>query len=498
MSERFQRSCGVLLPVFSLPSPHGIGTLGKEAHSFIDFLKKAGQTYWQMLPLVPTGCGDSPYSGFSTYAGNPYMIDLDLLVEEGLLARDEVEAVSWGSDPAHIDYETFHKCHHAVLETAFSRITDVHRDEIVKFCAKEGAWVGSYALYMALKKHFGEMSWTEWPDEEIRMHRGGAVGKYREMLRETVAYYEFEQYIFYKQWDAVRAHAKEAGIKLIGDVPIYVSLDSVDVWAEPHFFQLDEKNVPKQVAGVPPDYFSEEGQLWGNPLYDWSVMQSDGYGWWIRRIEHAAKMFDVIRIDHFRALSSYWAVPYGAATAKEGHWEKGPGEAFVNVITSWFYNTQFIAEDLGILTQDVYDLMNATKLPGMKILEFAFDPEYPSAYLPHYLERNCVCYTGTHDNATLDEWVEDGDPKETAHAREYFSVTEDGDLSEAVLRGGLATVADVFIAQMQDYLGLGGEARINVPGVALGNWTWRLSDGMLTDGLAEKMCRMAKLYGRKY
>jgi len=407
------------MPVFSLPSAHGIGTLGKNALEFIDFLKKAGQKYWQMLPLTPTGCGDSPYSSYSVFAGNPYLIDLDLLVSDGLLTEEDVEGTFLGNDPDKVDYSAFHENHQELLRKAFANAKPELLAKIPEFCGAYGAWVENYALYMALKKHFEDTPWVEWEDKAIRKHEPEAVKNYREKLSADVDYYIFEQYIFYKQWEKVRAYAKEQKIELVGDIPIYVALDSADVWAEPYFFQLDEENVPTFVAGVPPDYFSEDGQLWGNPLYDWDKMEKDGYGWWIRRIDHASKLYDVLRIDHFRGLASYWSVKYGAETAKEGQWIKGPGEKFVNVLISWFSNTKFIAEDLGLLTPDVVELLNATKLPGMRVLEFAFDPSGTSSYLPHYYERNCICYTGTHDNATAAGWLKEGNPKEVAYAKKY-------------------------------------------------------------------------------
>ena len=547
----FKRSSGILLPVYSLPSPHGIGTLGESALAFIDFLKKARQKYWQMLPLTPTGCGDSPYSSYSVYAGNPYLIDLDLLVSDGLLTKEDVESICWENNPDRIDYSIFHENHNALLRKAYENADGELLAKIKPFCESHGAWVENYALYMAVKKYFDGTPWVDWEDGGIRKHEPDSVRKYREMLAEDVDYYLFEQYIFYKQWDKVRAYAKEQEIGLIGDIPIYVALDSADVWAEPHFFQLDEENVPTFVAGVPPDYFSEDGQLWGNPLYDWDKMEKDGYGWWIRRIDHASKLYDVLRIDHFRGLASYWAVKYGAETAKEGKWVTGPGVKFVNVLTSWFSGTKFIAEDLGMMTPDVYDLLNATKLPGMKVLEFAFDPVTPSAYLPMYYPQNCVCYTGTHDNSTVVGWMKDGNPKEVAYARKYLGLADFDEESEtaaaesrdaetekaaadektvadescdtsaemesveevktvravptrkeekifcrAVIRAGMSSVASLFVAQMQDYLALDNSARMNVPGVADGNWNWKLRKGMLTDKLAEEIAEMTKMYGR--
>ncbi len=510
----FTRSSGILLPVYSLPSAHGIGTLGEEALAFIDFLKKAGQKYWQMLPLTPTGCGDSPYSSYSVFAGNPYLIDLDLLVADGLLEKEDVESICWGNNPDRIDYSIFHEKHGALLRKAFANAGQELLAKIKPFCESHGAWVENYALYMAVKNHFDGIPWVEWEDDAIRKHEADAVRRYREMLAKDVEYYLFEQFIFYQQWEKVREYAKKQEIGLIGDIPIYVALDSADVWSEPYFFQLDEENVPTFVAGVPPDYFSEEGQLWGNPLYDWDKMERDGFGWWIRRIDHASKLYDVLRIDHFRGLASYWAVKYGAKTAKEGKWISAPGRKLVSVLTSWFSGTKFIAEDLGLMTPDVYELLNETKLPGMKVLEFAFDPVTPSAYLPHYYPQNCVCYTGTHDNSTVVGWMKEGNPKEIAFARKYLGVAdyfgedeaadstkeptrkEEKIFCRALIRAGMSSVASLFVAQIQDYLALDNSARMNIPGVAEGNWNWKLRKGMLTGELAEEIAEMTKMYGR--
>ena len=492
---KIRRSSGIILPLYSVPSSHGIGTLGKGAFTFIDFLAKAEQSWWQMLPLGPSGSGDSPYSSYSTFAGNTYLIDPDLLAADGLLTKEEAAAADYALDASHVDYRKAEKEQEVLLRKAFAR-AEQFAGELRAFEESKKGWVRDYALYMALKKYYNGLAWMEWPDEEIRLHRSGAVERYHKLLAEDVSFYIFGQFLFYRQWDALKAYAKKKEVGIIGDMPIYVAMDSADIWAEPRYFQLDEKNVPRAVAGVPPDYFSEEGQLWGNPLYDWEEMEKDGFGWWIRRVDHAASMFDVLRIDHFRGLESYWAVPYGAKTAKEGQWKKGPGEKFVRILTSWFSNTQFIAEDLGSLTPAVHQLLRATGLPGMKVLQFAFDPVTPSSYLPHWYEPECICYTGTHDNMTLGGWLRDGDPKELKHAAAYLGLNEEEGPVWGVIRGGMSSVARLFMAQMQDYLELGNEARTNVPGVAEGNWNWRLPEGALTEELADKIARMTKLYGR--
>lgn len=490
-----KRSCGILLPVSALPSPYGIGSLGKAAYEFIDFLEEAGQSYWQMLPVGPTSYGDSPYQSFSTYAGNPYFIDLDMLCEDGLLTQEEIEAVDWGEDAGRVDYAKIYEHRFGLLEAATRRGFDRDCEQVEAFSC-ENPWLADYAMFMALKRHFGMRAWTQWEDEDIRLRCPEAMERYRRELAPDIRLFTYIQYLFFQQWEKMRAYAKEKGIGIIGDLPIYVAMDSADVWANPECFQLDEKNLPVEVAGVPPDYFSEDGQLWGNPLYDWEAMQQDGYGWWIRRIGGAARLFDVLRIDHFRGLESYWAVPAEEETAKNGRWVKGPGMALVGVLTSWFPQVQFIAEDLGFLTPEVRALLAESGLPGMKVLEFAFDSREPSNYLPHTYDANCVCYAGTHDNTTIAAWEKEAAPEDVAFAREYLGLNEEEGFCKGVLRGGLSSVAQLFVAQMQDYLELGAEARMNAPGILGGNWQWRLREGQLTEALTKEIARAAQIYGR--
>ncbi len=487
-----KRSCGVLLPVTSLPSKHGIGTLGSAACDFIDFLNAAGQSWWQILPVGPTGCGDSPYQSFSSFAGNPYLIDLDGLVRGGLLTESEVGAVSWESAADSVDYGTMYEHRDRLLALAASRGLARADEAFSEFCAENEQWLFNYALYMALKKHFSMQPWMQW-DEPIRLREPKAVRHYSEKLRDEILSCEYVQYLFFSQWKKLRAYAHEKRIGIIGDMPIYVALDSADVWSEPEFFELDKNNVPAAVAGVPPDYFSSEGQLWGNPLYAWDRLRSNGYGWWIRRVDGASKLYDALRIDHFRGFEGYWAVPYGSDTAKNGQWRRGPGIDLVGRLTAWFGNVKFIAEDLGTLTPEVHRLLAESGLPGMKVLEFAFDPEALSDYLPHNYTENCVCYTGTHDNMPLAGWYAESSAGVKAFAEEYLG---GGDVCQAVLRCGLRSRAGLFIAQMQDYLGLGAESRINTPGTPDGNWRWRMLPDALTPELAKKMRRMAYIYGR--
>ena len=491
-----ERCCGILLHLSSLPSPYGIGTMGRAAYNFVDFLSSAGQSLWQLLPLGPTSCGDSPYQSFSSFAGNPYFIDLDMLVEDGLLVQSELDGIDWGTDPELVDYGKIYENRFKVLKIAADLGIKHDAAEFENFVSDNRSWLFDYALFMALKRHFGMKAWFDWPDEDIRLHKPEAVGKYAELLNEDVQFFEYIQLLFFKQWDALHKYANEHGVKIVGDMPIYVAMDSADVWASPEFFLLDEKNVPVEVAGVPPDYFSKDGQLWGNPLYDYDAMRRDGYGWWIRRVDGASKLCDILRIDHFRGFESFWAVPFNAETAKVGRWVKGPGMDLVGRLTSWFSDLGFIAEDLGLLTPEVHELLEQSGLPGMKVLEFAFDPKEPSNYLPHKYTQNCVCYVGTHDNAPVMAWRDEADKAEVEFAERYLAISDAEGFNWGMIRGGMSSVASMFIAQMQDYLGLGADTRMNTPGTQFGNWRWRLKADALIPELAERLLDMVKTYGR--
>ncbi len=491
-----KRSSGVLLPVSALPSPHGIGTFGAEAYRFIDFLAAAGQRYWQILPLGPTSVGDSPYQPFSSHAGNPYFIDLEALVRAGLLTTEEVAAPDWGNDPQRVDYGKIYAARLPLLRRAFARAGTQLRAEAIAFAEENAAWLPDYALFMALKQHFGMRAWTQWDDADIRLRKKGALASWGAKLREDVSFFCFIQYLFYQQWDALQAYAHEKGVRLIGDLPIYVAMDSADVWAGPENFLLDDTCTPLAVAGVPPDSFSADGQLWGNPLYRWDAMRKDGYRWWMARIASAARLYDVLRIDHFRGLESYWSVPYGATNACSGHWVKGPGMDFIAALRAAFPSLPIIAEDLGYLSPAVHALLTGSGFPGMKVLEFAFDSREPGEYRPHTYPENCVCYTGTHDNVPLVGWREEAAPEDVARAEAYLGLNAHEGFHWGMIRGGMSSVAVLFIAQMQDYLGLGAQSRMNTPSTLGCNWQWRMRREDWTPELAKKMRFYTELFGR--
>lgn len=478
-----KRSSGILMPLFSLPSPYGIGDMGKAAFEFVDFLRDSGQSYWQLLPMGHIGEGASPYQSCASNAGEPLYIDLSELCSLGLLTEDELSSAETAADGSPVCYETVSASHMRLLRLAYER----DNCDLTEF-ERVNPWVSDYALFMAIKANLGGAALFDWPTE-LRLRNADAMRKIGTELKDEINFYKYLQYVFFRQWDRLKRYAHENGILLIGDMPIYVAADSVDVWAEPQWFLLDEKGYPTEVSGVPPDCFSEEGQLWGNPLYDFEAMKRDGYGWWIRRIGAAKRMFDVLRIDHFRAFESFWAVPNDAATAVEGRWVKAPGMELVGTLTSWFSDMDFIAEDLGTITDEVRRLLHDSGLPGMEVLEFAFDGTQ-SAYLPHNHRENAVCYIGTHDNAPLSLWLKSEDKAVLSNAEAYLG----GDLMTTMLRAGLSSVSKLFVAQMQDWLCI--DDRTNIPGTVSGNWCWRLPEGSLTSELSEKICKYTKIYGR--
>ena len=491
------RSCGILLPVSALPSPYGIGSLGQEAYDFIDFLAGGGQGWWQVLPIGPTSFGDSPYQSFSTFAGNPYFVDVEELISRGLLTRAEAESFDWGGDDGCIDYEKLYLGRFELLERAAERGWEADGREIESFSRKNEYWLRDYALFMALKRHFGMSSWLSWEDEDIRRRRPEAIERYSRLLEKDIRLFTYIQFLFFRQWEGLRAYGKSRGLRIMGDMPIYVALDSADVWSHPEYFLLDAGLRPADAAGVPPDYFSADGQLWGNPLYDWAAMKKDGYSWWLGRLSFAAELYDALRIDHFRGFESFWAVPAGESTAKNGRWIKGPGMDFIGLLPEKFPDMQFIAEDLGDISPQVRQLLRQSGLPGMKVLEFAFDSRELSSYLPHRYEKNCVCYCGTHDNAPLMAWRSEEDPENVDFAVRYLGLNEEEGFNWGIIRGGMSSQAALFIVQMQDYLGLGGESRMNTPGTLGGNWRWRLKKGQLTPELEKKLAELARIYDRR-
>ena len=488
------RSSGILMHITSLPGPYGVGTMGKQAFAFVDFLKQAGQSMWQILPLTPTGYGDSPYQSCSTYAGNHYLIDLESLIEEGLLKKEEVEPIDWCWSETKADFGKLYNNRLNVLRIAYSRFQG--GADFDRFLEDSKAWLPDFAMFMALKaKNYGN-PWYTW-EPGVKMRYPEAMEAMRNELADELRFYSFVQYLFHKQWTALRTYANQNGIKIIGDVPIYVPLDSVEVWAEPDMFQLDENLNPKVVAGVPPDGFSAEGQLWGNPIYDWEKMKADGFSWWLRRLAAAGEWYDIVRMDHFRGLEAYWAVPYDAATAKAGKWAKGPDMAFVEAVKKGLPELAMIAEDLGFLTQEVLDLRDNSGFPGMKVLEFAFDSREPSEYLPHTYTRNSVVYTGTHDNMTMRQWFETASRDARKYAIEYMGLTEAEGLVLGTIRTAMSSVSDMCIIQMPDWLNLGSEARMNFPGtLSDANWTWRAEKKAINSSLAKRIYNMTKLYGR--
>ena len=495
----FERSSGILFHPTSLPGKYGIGTLGKEAYAFIDFLKKSRQKLWQIFPLGPTGYGDSPYQSFSSFAGNPYLIDFDLLIEAHLLSEEDLRDVFFGDNEEYIDYGAIYNQKYPLLRKAYENFKSSDnlemRENFEHFKRENASWLNDYSLYISLKNHFNGLPWNEWA-HDIKNREHGAMEHYKNELADDIEYHNFIQFLFFKQWGDVKRYANENGIKIIGDIPIFVAADSSDAWANPEIFLFDEERKPVKVAGVPPDYFSATGQLWGNPLYNWQKLKETNYSWWVERVRANLSTCDIIRIDHFRGFEAYWAVPYGDDTAINGQWEPGPGIDLFIAIKSQLGELPIIAEDLGLMTQGVIDLREATGFPGMKILGFAFDSGEENDYLPHTYTKNCVVYTGTHDNDTLIGWFQKAKEEDRQFARDYLNSRSDDEIHWDAIRGAWSSVANMAISPVQDFLGLGSEARINTPGVAAGNWQWRLRHGVLTDELAERIAKLTRVYSR--
>ena len=489
------RTSGILMPIFSLPSKYGIGTLGKEAYNFVDFLKKSGQTYWQILPIGTTSFGDSPYQSFSAYAGNPYFIDLEMLIEDGLITKAEVEDFEWGKDESRVDYEVMYNSRYKVLRKAHKKFKTSPPSDFNKFKTDNADWLHNYALFSALKDYHNGASFDMW-EEGFKARNPEYISRAVKELSDDIDFYETLQYLFSAQWFKLKEYANKNGIYIIGDIPIYVAADSADVWSAPEQFQLDKNLYPKAVAGCPPDAFSDDGQLWGNPLYNWNYMKKDGYSWWVRRIAYSAKLYDMVRIDHFRAFSAYYSIPYGDKTAQNGKWKKGPGKSLFETLNKALGELNIIAEDLGTIDEDVRKLLKFTGFPGMKVLQFAFNKQEESSYLPHNIVKECVVYTGTHDNDTAIGYMLEAETEEVEYMREYLRIDESDSFNWSLIKAAMATRADTVILQMQDFLGLDNTARINKPSTIGDNWQWRISADCINDWLAKIIYDCTKTYFR--
>ncbi|MDO9628359.1 MAG: 4-alpha-glucanotransferase [Acholeplasmataceae bacterium] len=486
------RRSGILLHISSLPSNYGIGTFGKAAYDFVDFLEKSEQSFWQILPLGPTSYGDSPYQTFSAFANNPYFIDLDLLIEQGLLHQDEIVATF--ISPRYVEYKELYDERFIILKKAFHRF-NTNNQKYLTFIKDNHKWLPDYALFMALKVHHGGESWLSW-ETELRLRDEDTLNIYRKQLKEDIEFYQFLQFEAYQQWFNLKKYANGKGIEFVGDMPIYVSYDSSDVWANPRFFDLDQKRLPIHVAGVPPDNFSKDGQLWGNPLYNWEQLEREGFDWWVDRISQAIFAFDWIRIDHFIGFQNFYSIPYGHLTAAKGEWKKGPGIKLFDVIKEKLGCVNIIAEDLGVITDDVRKLLKNTGFPGMKLLQFAFDSREESDYIPHLYTRNSIAYTGTHDNETTKTWFKKLPKKDLDYCLNYINHHGEESPVDSLIKSTLACVADTAIIPMQDYLGLGDEGRMNIPSTTGNNWKWRMLPEEMTKDLLKKIKSFTLLYGR--
>jgi 4-alpha-glucanotransferase len=492
-----ERASGILLHPTSLPGKYGIGTLGQGAYKFIDFLVKAKQKYWQILPLGPTGYADSPYQCFSAHAGNPNLIDLELLVKKHLLKAEDLQGIIIHDD-GKVDFGTIQGIRTPLLEKAYLNFTE-HADNTEKlrfrnFIKEQSHWLNDYTLFMAIKENFGLKPWYLW-DEPVKRREPEVLKQLQSKLQEKIEFHKFLQFLFFIQWIDVKEYAHRKKVRIIGDIPLYIALDSADAWGNPELFEFDENRNPIRVGGVPPDYFSETGQLWGNPLYLWDIHRETGYRWWIERIRTNLLLFDIIRIDHFRGFAAYWAVPYAEKTAINGQWTNGPGRGFFEALQREFIELPVIAEDLGVITPDVEELRDGLALPGMKILEFAFDSSEANDYLPHNFPKNCVVYTGTHDNDTVLGWFMDAKEEDQQYVLDYMN-TETNDINWSFIRLAWASVANTAIVPVQDLLGLGSEARMNLPGTTSGNWSWRARSSDFSDAIADRLAHFTLLYGR--
>lgn len=493
--NRMKRGAGILLSVTSLPSPYGIGSMGKAAYDFVDMLKETDQKYWQVLPLGPTSYGDSPYQSFSAFAGNPYLIDLDILIEEGLLKKKEVACCDFGDKEDDINYGLLYENRFKVLRSAYKRF-DRNSADYKEFCIENKSWLNDYSLYMAIKDRQQGRSWLEW-EEPLRNREKKALQSCKQKLKKEIRFWKFLQFKFFEQWNALKAYANDKGIQIIGDIPLYVALDSADVWADREQFRLNKDGRPVEVAGCPPDAFSDDGQKWGNPLYDWEGMEKDGFTWWERRMKANGRLFDIIRIDHFIGVARYYSIPAGDPDARNGRWNKGPGKKLTDMIERTLGKNRIIAEDLGVLVPAVKKLLKKTGWPGMKILLFAFDGNTENEHLPYnYDDGNLVVYAGTHDNETVTGFFKQKTEEELQFIYQYLNIKTRDEIPDAILRAAYGSVADIVIMQMQDLLKLGNEARMNFPSTVGNNWRWRVIRGSLTEERKELLRTLVRVCGR--
>lgn len=494
--QKIKRGAGILLPISSIPSPYGIGTFGEEAYHFVDQLEKAKQKYWQVLPVGPTSYGDSPYQSFSAFSGNPYFIDLDILIGEGLLEEEDVKTYDWGEDETDIDYALIYNNRFEVLRKAYKKSKHKRLKAYKQFCEENTYWLNDYSLYMSIKCKFENNEWSLW-DDDIKYREPKAVARYEKELSDDIDFWKFCQYKFNEQWKKLKHYANQRGIKIIGDIPLYVAMDSADVWVHGRLFELDERKNPIHIAGVPPDAFSDTGQRWGNPLYDWEAMEQEDFSWWRERMKSNAALYDIIRIDHFIGVVRYYSIPSSCPTAMVGKWKKGPGAKLTNAIKESIGESEIIAEDLGLVVPSVRRLINKTGWPGMKILEFGFDGSASNDNLPHnYKTTNCIVYGGTHDNETLVGFFKNQKKAELAYLYDYLNINRKKDIPDAIIRLAYGSIANTAIFQLQDILHLDNSARMNLPGTLGGNWRWRMKKGEFTDEHAEKLAKLVEVYGR--
>lgn len=533
--NKFERNAGILMPVSSLPSPYGIGTFGKDAYDFVTFVKECNHKYWQVLPLGPTTYGDSPYQSYSAFAGNPYFVDLDMLIEAGFLLKSEVISRDWGDgivpvnvseddavngrfgtyrdgnigDERYVSYEKIYNNRFDILRIAYNRFKAAYAEskktlakglplykQFDNFVKDNADWLEDYALFMALKSHFNNVSWGEW-ETDIKFRKPEAMSRYEEQLSDDIGYWKFIQFEFYLQWNALKQYANSNGIEIIGDIPIYMGYDSVDVWANQGEFQLDENLTPIKVAGVPPDAFSDAGQKWGNPLYDYDKMEANGFSWWRKRMAASAKLYDVIRIDHFIGIVKYYTIPADMPDARQGEYRQGPGQKLLDAINESIGDKKIIAEDLGVEVPEVAKILKENGYPGMKVLEFAFGGDRKNPHLPYNYTQNLVCYGGTHDNETLLGFFEDRGDWELGYAYDYLDTRDKGRMVDQVFRAAYSSVAVLTVFAVQDILKLGNWARMNLPSSMGNNWKWRMQKGQLGQHELECMRYLASVFDRE-